>query len=177
MALYFHIAPQGNETQEQTRTRLLDKRKARLRRMIKMQAMMHQFCSRPILGMRACSAPEAIFSGLVCTEATEAVSKAVIHAGTIFRCTGVMMPLYSLVVHFELPFTQIHAIIQHILNNAANHHQARFHEVMHCFWNLQFSCWCHHLNILQMHHIESLMFEVTARWEPAAAVGAHWGLF
>ncbi len=167
--LYFYIAPQGNEMQEQMRNRLLDKRKERLRHMINMQAMTCQFYSRPMLGMHARSAPEALFSDLVCTKATEATSKAMIHAGTILHCTGILVPLYMLVVYFELLFVHINHVVQHILNNAANHLQAKFHESMCCFWNFQFSRWCDHLNIYQMHHIKSLMFEVTERWESTLA--------
>ncbi len=133
--------------------------------MINTQAMTRQFYSRPMLGMYACSAPEALFSDLVHTEATEAISKAVIHAGTIFRCTGILVSLYMPAVYFELPFACINHVDQHILSHAANRLQARFHESMHCFWNFQFSRWCDHLNIYQMHCIESLMFEVTERWE------------
>ncbi len=115
--------------------------------------------------MYACSAPEVLFSDLVCTEATKAISKAMIHAGTIFHCTGMLMPLYAPAVYFELPFAQINHVIQHILSNAANHPQAKFHKSMCCYWNFQFSRWCDCLNIYQMHRFESLMFEVTVRWE------------
>ncbi len=138
--LYFYIEPQGNETQEQMRNRLLDKRKEQLCRMINTQAMMCQFYSRPMLGMYACSAPEALFSDLVCMEATKAISKAVIHAGTIFCCTSMLVPLYMLVVYFERPFVHINHVVEHILGHATNHPQAKFHESMCCFWNFQFGC-------------------------------------
>ncbi len=110
-----------------------------------------------------------LFSGLVRAEATEAVSKAVIHAGTIFHCTGIMVPLYTLAVYFELPFVHVNYVIEHIINQAANHPQAKFHELMSCYWNFQDSRWCDHLNIYQMHHLESLMFEIVERWESTLA--------
>ncbi len=88
-----------------------------------------------------------------------------IHAGTIFRCTSVMMPLCALAVYFKLPFLHIPFIVDHIINHATNNLQAKFHESIRCFWNFQDSCWCDHLNIYQTHHIESLMFEIVARCE------------
>ncbi len=95
----------------------------------------------------------------------EAISKAMIHAGTIFRCTGIMVSLYMPAVYFELPFVRINHVVQHIINHAANRPQAKFHESMCCFWNFQTGHWCDRLNIYQMHRIESLMFEVINRWE------------
>ncbi len=73
-----------------------------------------------MLGMYVHSAPEALFLDLVRTKATEAISKAVVHAGTIFCCAGILVPLYTLAVYFELPFMCINHVIQHIINHAAN---------------------------------------------------------
>ncbi len=122
-----------------------------------------------MLGMQARSAPEALFSGLVQSEATEAVSKAMIPAGTIFRCTGILVPLYMPAVYFELPFAHINHIVEHIINHAANHQEAKFHELMRCYWNFQDSRWCNRLNIYQIHCIESLMIKIAERWESTLA--------
>ncbi len=99
----------------------------------------------------------------------EAISKAVIDAGTIFRCTSIMMPLYMLAVYFELPFAYINHIIEHIINHATNHPQAKFHESMCCYWNFQTARWCDRLNIYQTHCLKSLMFEGVERWESTLA--------
>ncbi len=163
--LYFYVEAQGTETQRQTRNRLLDKWNDCIRCMINMQAMTHQAFSQPVLGQYACQAPEALFSRLVRGEVAEAISKAIIHAGTVFRCTGQMMPLYLTAIYFELPYSHIPYVVDHIINHATNNPQAKFHESIRCFFNFQDACWCDRLNILQTHRIESLMFEIVARWD------------
>ncbi len=95
----------------------------------------------------------------------ESISKAMIHAGTVFCCTGLLMPLYLAAIYFELPFSHIPFVVDHIINHAMNYPQAKLHESIRCFWNFQDARWCDHLNIYQTHQIESLMFEIVARWE------------
>ncbi len=96
---------------------------------------------------------------------TEAVSRAIIHAGTVFCCTGQLITLYAPAIFFEVPYLNLTYVVTHILNHAVENPQAKLHECIRCYFNFKKVCWCDHLNIIQTNRIESLMFEIIARWE------------
>ncbi len=73
-----------------------------------------------------------------------------------------MMTLYAPAIYFELPYSHIMFVVDHIINHAANHLQAKFHECIRCFFNFEKVRWCDRLNVLQTQRIESLMFEIVA---------------
>ncbi len=75
------------------------------------------------------------------------------------------MTLYALAIYFELPYSHITFVVDHIINYATNHLQAKFHKCIHCYFNFKKARWCNCLNILQTHRIESLMFEIVAQWD------------
>ncbi len=83
----------------------------------------------------------------------------------MFRCTGQLMTLYVLAIFFELPYSHITFVLNHVLNHAAENPQTKLHECIRCYFNFQKTCWCNRLNVFQTKRIESLMFEIVAQWE------------
>ncbi len=165
MALYFYTTAQGTETWQQTRVCLLHKCLERLRRMIKMQMMMHRTFSRPILGQYGRHMPKEIFTRLTRGDSVECTNRAIIHAGIVFRCTGQMMTLYSSAIFFEMPYANLQHAATHICLNAAEYPQAKLHDCVRCYFTFRKQCWSSRLDINVTRRIESLMFEIIGRWE------------
>ncbi len=57
--------------------------------------------------------------------------------------------------------------ITNVRLNAVEHAQAKLHDCVRCYFAFKKMCWSSHLDINITHRIESLMFKIIARWEPA----------
>ncbi len=119
------------------------------------------------MGQYVHHSPEEIFARLVRGEAAEAANRTIIHAGTVFHCTGQLMTQYAPAMFFEVPYANLQFIATHILNHATEYPQAKLHECLCCYFNFKKMCWCDCLNIYQTHRIKALIFEIAARWDPA----------
>ncbi len=165
--LYFYTDAQGMETRQQTRVCLLHKCTECLRHMIFMQMQIRHALSRPILGQYGRHTPEEIFTRLTRGDSAKSVNRTIIHAGIVFCCMGQLMTLYALAMFLEAPYLNLQYVATHICNSSTKYPQAKLHECIRCYFAFKKMCWSSHLDISITHRIESLMFEIVARWEAA----------
>ncbi len=166
-ALYFYTEAQGQETQEQTRVRLLDKRTMHLCHMVLTQAQLRCAFSRPMLGQFGRFMPEENYTRHTRGDAAESINRALIHAGIVFRCMGKMMTLYAPAIFYESPYSSMQNVVAYLRVIAGEHPQSKLHDSVRCYFTFRKMRWCSCLDVDMTHRIESMMFEICARWEPA----------
>ncbi len=110
---------------------------------------------------------EEIFTRYTRGDAAESINGTLIHAGIVFRCTGQMMTLYVPAMFYEAPYSSMQHVVTHLCVIATEHPQVKLHDCMRCYFAFKKMHWCSRLDIDMTHRIESMMFEVHARWEPA----------
>ncbi len=120
-----------------------------------------------MLGQYGRYTPEEVLTRYTRGDAAESTNRSLIHAGIIFRCTGQMVTLYTPVIFFEMPYSSMQHVVTHICINAAEHPQAKLHDCVRCYFAFKKMRWSGRLDIDITRRIESLMFEIVARWEHA----------
>ncbi len=66
-----------------------------------------------------------------------------------------------------MPYSSMQHVVTHIRVNAAEHLQAKLHDCVRCYFAFKKMRWSGRLDINITRRIESLMFDIIARWEHA----------